>query len=833
MNGSSTAALHKGTRATTLGTLSVGALNYAYSLLLTRLLLPGAFAVFAAGQALLLTAGTIATCTVPWVLARRLSQAGDDRVERRAAVSFALLLNLALGTVAALACGLLALGFAGRGVAAAVALSALLVFLATTVNGWLQGDRRFGTLSRLRVLEVVVKGVVGVALVAGGAQAGGALLAFAVGAGAVLLLGLPMLRHDLRPSLASLGSSGLWRSTGGVAAVQGLVAVLVSLDVVLVAVLPVADGPAGSYQAVNVLARVPLFLAGAVAVVAFPLFARTEPGPLARGSLRTYAQVVLPLVVVLLTLPAGLLGLLFPSGYSHVTTLVRVLPVAGALLGLVHLVTTFFQATGQYRTSVRLQLVGLVAAVAGVLGGYAAGGILGLAVGSVAGPGLTAALLLRQAGRTWPGCLVRADWRLGPALLLLALLSLLREVPVLWLAVAAVVGGSAARRLLRPAAPDAPSDGRPRVLHLGFEDHRRPGSGGGALRTHEVDRRLAERYDVTVLTTSWPGAQDRVEDGVRYVHVGSARGGYLANVLSYFAVLPLAARRHPADLVVEDFAAPFSSTLAPLWAHAPVVSVVQWLQAREKSRQYRLPVFLVESLGVRLQRRYVAVSDDLADELRRRNPRAEVTVVPNGVDRDAFEVEPQAGRDVVFLGRLEVAQKGLDLLLDAVALARDALPGQVLLVGDGPDRARLEREVQRRGLGEVVRFLGRLDGADKHAVLARAGLVVMPSRFETFGIVAVEALACSTPVLAFDIPCLRAVVPPDAGRLVPAFDVPALAAALGELLSDPERAADMGRRGRAFARRFDWDDVAAAQAEVYDEVLRTGPASRSSAYSAS
>jgi glycogen synthase len=81
--------------------------------------------------------------------------------------------------------------------------------------------------------------------------------------------------------------------------------------------------------------------------------------------------------------------------------------------------------------------------------------------------------------------------------------------------------------------------------------------------------------------------------------------------------------------------------------------------------------------------------------------------------------------------------------------------------------------------------------------------------------VAVEALACATPVLAFDIDCLRQVVPADAGRLVPAGDVAAYATALVELLDRPEACLAMGERGRRFARRFDWDEIADRQERVY------------------
>lgn len=358
--------------------------------------------------------------------------------------------------------------------------------------------------------------------------------------------------------------------------------------------------------------------------------------------------------------------------------------------------------------------------------------------------------------------------------------------------------------------------GRPlRILHLGFEDHARPGSGGGALRTHEVNRRLARNHEITVLTTSWRGAKDREDDGVRYVPIGRP-WGYTGSIVTYFLALPLATwRRRQADLIVEDFAAPISSALAPLWSPVPVISMVQWLNAYEKSRQYRLPFFLVERLGVRVQDRFVTVSSGIAERLREGNPRAHVWVVPNGVDFETLDQEPRVGRDIVFLGRLENAQKGLDLLIEAYASIAPRTDARLLVAGDGPDRADLERRVARHDLHDRIEFVGRVAGREKARLLGDAALVAMPSRFETFGIVAVEAQAAGTPVVAFDIPCLREVVPPESGCLVPAFDVPRFADALLELLNERDRLLQMGIAGREFAARYDWDQIARDQEAAY------------------
>jgi glycogen(starch) synthase len=367
-----------------------------------------------------------------------------------------------------------------------------------------------------------------------------------------------------------------------------------------------------------------------------------------------------------------------------------------------------------------------------------------------------------------------------------------------------------------------------RVLHLGFEDPLMPGSGGGSVRTREIDRRLvADGMAVTVLTTRYPGCVDGEYEGVRYEHVGIGGGrNRLTRLLGYVAVLPFAVRRHrEADLVVEDFLPPFSSMAAPLWTRRPVVGMVQWLHAREKARQYKLPFHLVERVTVRTHRRLVAVSEGTADRLAAMNPHAMVDVIGNGVDRSLFDEPAQPGRDVLCLGRLELGGKGLDLLLQAWARVHEQVDGDLVIAGGGPDEVRVRALADRLGVGARVRFAGWVGGAEKARLLAASRVVVVPSRAETFGIVAVEALAAATPVVAFDIPCLREVVPPSCGRLVPAFDVAALGTQLADLSRDVDRVRAMGAAGRVFARGYDWDHLARRQAAVYRSVVprpRTG-----------
>jgi glycosyltransferase involved in cell wall biosynthesis len=369
------------------------------------------------------------------------------------------------------------------------------------------------------------------------------------------------------------------------------------------------------------------------------------------------------------------------------------------------------------------------------------------------------------------------------------------------------------------AAEDRP---RLRILHLAFEDFRRPGSGGGSVRTHEVARRLAGRHDITLITTSYPGARVRVEDGVRYVPIGWPLG-YFGSILTYFLLLPWAVRTHQSDLVIEDFAPPFSSLLVSKWSRRPTLALVQWLFARLKSQQYHLPFYLLERWGVRAHHDFIAVSDWTASELTAMNPNARIEVIRNGVDRAAFAVNVEKSDTILYLGRLEIEEKGLDLLFEALEQVAPTTTARIVVAGDGVDADATRELCTRHGLADRVEFVGRVAGEAKLELLASAQILCMPTRLENSPIVPIEALACGTPVLGFAIDAMRAVVPDDCGTLVEPFDVAAYAKALQELLSRPQECAAMGARGREFAIQFDWDTIADRQEQVYLRVAGATP----------
>ena len=156
---------------------------------------------------------------------------------------------------------------------------------------------------------------------------------------------------------------------------------------------------------------------------------------------------------------------------------------------------------------------------------------------------------------------------------------------------------------------------------------------------------------------------------------------------------------------------------------------------------------------------------------------------------------------MLLLGRL-VEEKGFDVALRACVEVVGAVPGvRILVAGDGPARADLLALVDELGLADVVEWLGAVSIDDVPAVIARATVVVVPSRYEEpFGLVAVEAGLAGRPVVATRVGGLPEVVDDDGnGLLVPPEDPAALTAALLTVLGDRELAVRLGTAGRARA----------------------------------
>ncbi len=218
-----------------------------------------------------------------------------------------------------------------------------------------------------------------------------------------------------------------------------------------------------------------------------------------------------------------------------------------------------------------------------------------------------------------------------------------------------------------------------------------------------------------------------------------------------------------------------------------------------------------------------SVSSWLAGEARAMAPDATIAVAPMPAQVSLFrdvDVPRTPGR-FLFVGRLN-AQKGLADLIDALAWT----PPDVALdvVGEGEDRAALQARAEAAGVARRVHWRGQLDRALIADAYHRAQAVVVPSREEGLGLVAVEAQLCRTPVIAYRSGGLTDVVSPEwGGTLVPAGDIRALADAIRHRHAAPDETTSLGSAARArMLDRFSPGTVAATYLELYRSVVRRG-----------
>ncbi len=199
-----------------------------------------------------------------------------------------------------------------------------------------------------------------------------------------------------------------------------------------------------------------------------------------------------------------------------------------------------------------------------------------------------------------------------------------------------------------------------------------------------------------------------------------------------------------------------------------------------------------------------------------------VDVVAFGVDARRFSPAPAPPEQprIGTVRHLE-AKYGLDVLVRSVPAVVAAHPAATVdIVGEGEQRADLERLIATLGVETHVRLRGRLAHAHVPAFLQTLSVFANPSRDEAFGVAALEAQACGVPVVASRVGALDEVVRDGTtGLLVPPDDPAALAAALNDLLRDRERAREMGRDARAWVmERYRWDDNVEQMLGIYADV---------------
>lgn len=356
-----------------------------------------------------------------------------------------------------------------------------------------------------------------------------------------------------------------------------------------------------------------------------------------------------------------------------------------------------------------------------------------------------------------------------------------------------------------------------KIAILDMDNLKNPHWGAGQARaTREIFKRLSKEHKVTVCCSKYPGWKNYRADGISYIHIGMGSRFSKLNNAAYLLLLPLTVRKIKADIILENFIVPISTSFAPLFTKIPVIGYATTFDAPFFARKYHLPFGLIEKFGCRYYEYFVGLSKFQVDKMRSLNARVLTKVIPEGVSEEYFTIRRKKPAYILFIGRFDIQQKGIDLLLKAYAKKKRTLKYPLVLAGYGADEQKILRLIDKLRLNNLVSLAGPAFGEKKRLLLSHAAYVTLPSRFEGFSLLSLEALASGLPIVCFDIPALTWASRNVAVKVKP-FSVTQFANGL-QLLEDKKRSTAMSKAARKLAKTYTWDDVAASFNEFFYEV---------------
>ncbi len=337
-----------------------------------------------------------------------------------------------------------------------------------------------------------------------------------------------------------------------------------------------------------------------------------------------------------------------------------------------------------------------------------------------------------------------------------------------------------------------------------------PSLGGSGVIAAELARGLAERgHTVHLIATARPW-RAALSPRLHFHQVDVPQHPVFEHAPYSIAVAQAivdVARRHHVDLVQVHYAVPHAASaylarqLLAAGGHAP--RIVTSLHGSDVTAVGADPsIRSVTSFAIAASDGVTAPSQFLCREARARlelPADQAIEVVPNFVDTDRFAPPDDRSGSSDEIALLHVSNfrpvKRVGDLLAVLARVRAAAPARLVLIGDGPQRPALEARAAALGLAEHTDFLGRRD--DFLDELHRAHAFLLPSESESFGVAALEAQSAGVPVFAYRVGGLPEVVAGGAARLIEPFDVEAMARAVIEAVTAPDRGAGLGRAARA------------------------------------
>ncbi|MCX8188106.1 MAG: glycosyltransferase family 4 protein [Nitrososphaeria archaeon] len=370
--------------------------------------------------------------------------------------------------------------------------------------------------------------------------------------------------------------------------------------------------------------------------------------------------------------------------------------------------------------------------------------------------------------------------------------------------------------------------------------------GGIARHVDELSKFLAKKnVEVTIITPEVSGAPlYEVKDNIRIFRVPiqiPAPNFYTwIFILNHFfskKIAQLTREDKTFDIIhAHDWMTVPCSSEAKLYTGSNFILTFHSLEFKRSQGSQTLESRMIESIewwGSYDAQKIIVCSDSMKkDVIGRFNvPEEKLVIIPNGIDTTRLNITVNTSETrrkynvfwketmILFVGRL-TPQKGCEYLIRAMPHILGKYNAKLVIVGDGPSRGFLESEVNRLGLSDRVIFTGFLPDDEMIKLLKSTDVLVVPSIYEPFGIVALEGMAAGVPVIASDVDGLSEIIEHGVnGIKVFPRDPYSIYWGIDTILSNPSLAESIKRKAReSINKRFSWEAIAEKTIEVYKKV---------------
>ncbi|MBP7832477.1 MAG: glycosyltransferase family 4 protein [Candidatus Levybacteria bacterium] len=344
--------------------------------------------------------------------------------------------------------------------------------------------------------------------------------------------------------------------------------------------------------------------------------------------------------------------------------------------------------------------------------------------------------------------------------------------------------------------------------------------GGGAIAIHEVAKRLKRKHKVTIVYGKHPHSKNHTIDGVTYKHIGLSFLGPKFSQLMFLAILPIYVKIMHYDIWIESFTPPISTALLPIFTKKPVIGLAHSLDGIDKSKEYNLPFHHIESFGLKRYKHFIVLTESVKEKIRQIHPKSTISIIPNGV-KMALKNPRIRAQHILFIGRIEMNHKGLDLLMEAYKKISHKTELPLIIAGTGTNTniQQLKDVIKKLNLQKKVKLVGKVTGKKKDKLFRNAAFVVLPSRYDNQPLTAMEAMSYGKPLVTYALEGLRW-IPKECAIKAHPLNVDDYAVAMLKLIKNPLLRRRMSAYSTKFAAKFDWDTLAERYSKLINKISK-------------